>query len=240
MESGAKLLTSTDLAVVTSSQTEQYGAVGATGDGRRYRYVQFGGTVTSGNLLIAPTLVSNHQNIAVATAAAKGDATVNVTLGSTAATKDQYADGLLVIGVDGSGVPVTRRIKGNDAANSAASCNVYLYPSEPLLNALTTSNKVSLSPSLFNGVTASSTAGEPVGVAVNSGSANQFGWVQTYGPVGLVNDAGGSLSAGGLLEQSTSVAGAVAAGATAGNLVIGRVIQAAAASKAFLARVTLD
>lgn len=240
MESGAKILTSTDLAVVTSSKTEDFGSLGYTTDGRRFRYAQFGGNVTAGNLVIAPTLVANHQNIAVAAANNANDTSVLVTLGATAATQDQYAGGLLVVGVDGSGTPQTRRIKGNTVGNSGANITVYLDSREPLLYALTTSNKVSLSPALCNGVTASATAGVPVGVAVASATSGQFGWVQVYGPSVLVNDAGGSLSALGLLQQSTTVAGAVVAGATAGNLVIGHVIQAAAASKAFLAKVTLD
>jgi hypothetical protein len=240
MESGAKLLTSTDLAVVTSSKTEDYGSLGYTSDGRRFRYVQYGGNVTAGNLVIAPSLVANHQNIAVLAAANANDTLVQVTLGATAATQDQYAGGYLVVGNDGSGTPQTRRIKGNSAGGSGANITVYLDSREPLLTALTTSNKVSLSPALCNGVTASATAGFPVGVAVNTASSGQFGWVQVYGPTVLVNDAGGSLSALGLLQQSTSVAGAVVSGATAGNLVVGVVIQAASASKAFLAKVTLD
>lgn len=240
MESGAKLLTSTDLAVVTGSKTEEYGSLGYTVDGRRYRYGQFGGTVVPGNLVVAPTLVTNHQNIAVATAANINDTQVQVTLGATAATQDQYAGGLLVVGVDNSGTPVTRRIRGNTAGSSSGTITVLLDTREPLLYALTTSHKVSLSPALYNGVTASTTAGQPVGVAVNGATSGQFGWVQVYGPVGLVNDAGGSLSALGLLKQSTTVAGAVQAGASAGDLVIGNVVQGASASKAFLAKLNLD
>lgn len=240
MESGAKMLTTTDLAAVTATKQDDYGAVGVTKDGRRYRYVQFGGTVTAGNLLIAPALVSNHQNIAVAAAANAGDTAVSVTLGASAATADQYAGGSLVIGTDNSGVPVTRRIRGNTAGASNGTITVYLDTTEPLLFALTTSHKASLSPALCNGVTASSTAGIPVGVAVNSATSGQFGWVQVYGQVGLVNDAAGSLSALGLLKQSSTVAGAVVAGASAGDLVIGHVIQAAAASKSFLAKLNLD
>lgn len=240
MESGVRNLTATDLPVVTSQKLEDYGIVGATKDGRRYRYVQFGGTVTAGNLVIAPALVTNHQNIAVAAAANAGDTQVTVTLGATAATQDQYAEGLLTIGVDGSGVPVTRKIKGNSAGASSGTITVTLDSREPLLFALTTSNKVSLSPSLFNGVTASSTAGFPVGVAVNSATSGQYGWVQTYGPCGIVNDAAGSITANQLLAQSTTVAGAVVSGASAGTLVVAVAVQPAAASKAFLAKVTLD
>lgn len=240
MESGTKQLTSTDLTNVTSAKTEQYGAVGATGDGRRYRYVQYGGNVTGGNLVVAPTLVANHQNIAVQTAAPANATQVLVTLGATAATQDQYAEGLLTVGVDGSGVPITRKIKGNTAGNSGAVITVVLDGREPLTTALTTSNVVSLSPALFNGVAASTTAGTPVGVAVVSATSGQFGWVQVYGPAAVVNDAGGSVSANVLIKQSTTVAGAIVSGAAAGDISIGRTIQSVAASKATLALVNLD
>jgi hypothetical protein len=240
MESGVKQLTSTDLATTTASKQDNYGTVGATADGRRYRYVQFGGAVTAGNLVIAPTLVANHQNVSVQTAASINASQVLVTLGATAATADQYAEGLLVVGVDGSGVPVTRKIKGNTAGNASSVITVVLDGREPLLNALTTSNVVSLSPAMFNGVVASSTAGLPVGVAVVSASANSWGWVQTFGPVGVVNDAAGALVALGKLKQSTTVAGAVVASTAATDVQIGTVVQATAASKSGLIALNLD
>lgn len=240
MESGVKLVTTTDIASNTTSKQDTYGAVGATADGRRYRYVQFAGTVVAGNLVIAPSLVAGHQNVAVQTAAKAGDTQVLVTLGAAAATVDQYAEGLLVIGVDGSGVPITRKIKGNTSANASGVITVVLDGKEPLLFALTTTNVVSLSPSLFNGVAASSTAGFPIGFAVASAAANTWGWVQTYGPVGVVNDAAGALVALGKIKQSTTVAGAVVASSAATDVQIGTVLQATAASKSGLISANLD
>lgn len=240
MESGFKQLSSTDLAVVTTSKQGSYGDSGFTKDGRWYRYVQYAGTVTAGNLVIAPALVTAHQNISVQTAAAAGATTVYVTLGAAAATQDQYAEGYLTIGVAGSGVPVTRKIKGNTAGNSSAVIQVFLDGTEPLLNALTTSNVVSLSPSIYNGVTASTTAGVPVGVAVASAVANNWGWVQTQGPVAVVNDAAGSLSALGKVKQSTTVAGAVTTSSGATDVQLGTVIQPMNASAAGLVSLTMD
>lgn len=240
MESGVRQLTSTDLADVGSVKHEVYGTNGFTKDSRKYRYVQFGGTVTAGNLVVAPALVSAHQNCAVAAAAAAGATSVQVTLGAAAATQDQYAGGLLAVGVDGSGVPITRRVKGNTAGNSNATITVLLDSSEPLLFALTTSNVVSLSPSIYNGVTASTTSSVPIGVAVNSAVSGQFGWVQVGGPCNVVNDAAGALSALGNIKQSGTVAGAVVASSAATDIQIGYMIQAANASKAGLARLSLD
>lgn len=240
MESGVRELTQTDLAVVTAQKLEDYGVVGATKDGRRYRYVQYGSAVTAGNLVVAPALITNHQNIAVQTAAAAGATSVLVTLGATAATVDQYAEGLLVVGVDGSGTPVTRKIKGNTSGNSSTTITVFLDTKEPLLYALTTSNVVSLSPNIFNGVTASATAGLPVGISVLTSVINNWGWVQTYGPVGAVNDAAGTLSALGKVKQSTTVAGAIVASTVATDVQIGTVIQTTAASKSGLITLNLD
>lgn len=240
MESGVRQLTSTDLADITASKQELYGTIGLTADGRRYRYVQFGGTVVAGNVLMAPSLVTNHQNIAVQTAAPAGATSVLVTLGATAATADQYAGGHLVVGVDSSGVPITRKIRGNTSGNASATITVFLQTHEPLIFALTTSNVVSLSPSVYNSVTASSTAGLPVGVAVNSAASGQFGWVQTSGSCGIVNDAAGSLSALGKIKQSGTVAGAVVASSAATDIQLGHMVQAAAASKSALAMLDIN
>jgi hypothetical protein len=240
MESGARFLTATDLSTVTSTKQEAYGTVGATGDGRRFRYVQYGGTVTGGNLVIAPSLVANHQNVAVQTAAPIGATTVFVTLGATAATQDQYAEGSLIVGVAGSGVPQIRKIKGNTAGGSGAVIQVFLDGREPLITGLTTANVVSLSPSLFNGAVASSTAGLPIGVAVASTTANTWGWVQTYGPCQAVNDAGATLTALTKIKQSTTVAGAVVASAAATDVQVGTVVQSTAVSTAGLIVINLD
>jgi hypothetical protein len=109
-----------------------------------------------------------------------------------------------------------------------------------LTYALTTSNVVSLVPSRFNGVTASATAGFPVGIVLTSGTSGQFGWVQVYGETAIVNDAAGALSALGKIKQSTTVAGAVVASSAATDIQIGNMIGAAATSKAGVAFLNLD
>jgi hypothetical protein len=240
MESGVKLLTSTDLAQNTTTRQDTYGAVGATADGRRYRYVQFSGNVTGGSLVVATPLIANHQNLTVQKAANINDTTVFVTLGATAVTQDQYTEGLLVVGVDNSGVPVTRKIKGNTAGAASSVIQVALDGREPLLYALATNNVVSLSPSLFNGVATSATASYPLGFAVVSATANSFGWIQTFGLVGAVNDAAAALVANGRVKQSTTVAGAVVASTAATDIQIGTALQATNASKAGLVFVNLD
>jgi hypothetical protein len=242
METGIRTLTSGDLANVGNAATDDVGAVGQTADGRLYRYVKAGGAVAGGSLVVSAGTVANHLNAAVAAAAAAGVTQVSVTLGATAATQDQYAGGFLVVGTDGSGVAITRRIKGNTAGASAGTITVVLDSKEPLLFALTTSNKVSLIPARENGVVASSTTGDPVGITVNSLASGQYGWVQTYGPCAVTNDAAGALTALSKVAQSGTVAGAVVAVAAtaATTLSIGYMLQAAAASKSGLAQLQIN
>lgn len=240
METGIRTLTATDLSQYTPQKLEAFGAVAQTSDGRRFRYCGAGAGLTAGNLAIGASTTSGHLNVSVAVAAKANDTSVVVTLGAAAATADQYADGYLVVGVDGSGVPITRRIKGNTSGNASTQITVFLYQTEPLAFALTTSNVVSLVPNPFSSVTASSTAGNPAGVATSSIPSGNYGWIQVYGPCGLVNDAAGALSALGKLKQSTTVSGSVVNSTAATDIQIGYVIQPAAASKAFLAQLNMD
>lgn len=240
MESGIKTLTETDLNVTTTQKLESFGSIGQTRDGRRYRYAGAGGAVTGGNLVIAPSLTSAHQNCAVAAATLANATSLQVTLGAAAATQDQYAEGYLTVGVDGSGTPIVLKVRGNTAGASSSTITVNLETSNPLPVALTTSNVVSLAPSPHSSVTASATAGLPVGVAVVSIASGSYGWIQVYGPAPVVNDAAGSLSALGKIKQSATVAGAVLASSAATDIQVGQMIQAASASKAALALITID
>src|SRR3990167_1572884 len=104
-----------------------------TSDGRAFRYVKAGATaLVPGKLQDGPATVANHTNIAVASAAAAGATTVTVTLGATAATANQYANGVLAVNdVDGEGY--TYSIKSHPAADSQASLVLTLDDNEPIV-----------------------------------------------------------------------------------------------------------
>lgn len=241
METGIRTLTSGDLNQFTTTKQESFGARGETADGRRFRYCGAPSAVTAGQVLIAPSLTTAHQNLVIPAAVAAGSTSIVVTLGAAAATADQYEGGYLTIGTDGSGVPVTKKVRGNTSGNASAQITVFLDPKEPLPYALTTTNVASLAPSPYSAVAASATAGVPVGVAaISMPSGQSYGWVQSYGPCGVINDAAGSLSAVGKVKQSTTVAGSVVSGAAAADVPVGYMIQTAAASKSALAMITLD
>lgn len=181
----------------------------ATNDGRAYRYAKAGATaLVPGKLQQAPAEITNHQNLAVAAAAAIGATQVTVTLGATEATANQYAGGYLVTS-DATGEGYMYRIASHPAA--ALSTALVLTLEDPILVALTTSSEVDLVASPYNGVivnpaTASS---NPVGVAQFAIPANEYGWIQVAGPANVLAD--GTVVVGTSVVASNGTAGAVEA-----------------------------
>lgn len=240
METGIRTLTFNDLNTLTTVKQEQYGALGATADGRRFRYVGFGGTTTvaPGLLLTAAPVVANYQGLAVTavntggqTAAnlLAGSTTLVVTNGATAIVADQFAEGYLEV-LQTSGAnngPVVYRVRGNTAAANAATFTVFLESREPLRNATTLvagTDTVNLSQSDYSNVITSATANVPVGLTVvqvvNTASVSNWGWVQIGGHA-LVQEDATAVTVGGGIAQSTTTAGKVTASTASVNPVIG-------------------
>lgn len=198
----------------SSVQLMDLGALVSTADGREYRYVKAGGTaLVPGKLQQGPAVVANHQNIAVAAAAAIGATSVTVTLGATAATANQYAGGTMVVN-DVTGEGYTYTIKSHPAADASASLVITLEDDDAIRVALTTSSEVCLFPNLYNGVIVNPTTptNKPVGVAVKAITASYYGFIQTKGTVSCLNDS--ATAVGLALAPSQSVAGALKTGAT--------------------------
>lgn len=192
----------------TSSSTQQLplGTKGESKDGRIFRYCKADSTaLVAGKLQQHEAEVANHQNMAVGTAAAVGATTVQFTLGATAATANEYAEGYLSVN-DANGEGFTYKIKSHPAADSAASLTVTLE--DPIREALTTSSEVSLCNNPFKNVIVNPTTatGAAIGVAVHDLTASQYGWIQTRGPVAILNEAGTAVGLG--VASGTSVAGA--------------------------------
>jgi len=80
--------------VQTSTQKHKLGTEMVFVDGRKFRYVENGGSnITEGLLVASEAVVGNHdEDLAVATAST-GATSITVTLGATAAAKDLYAEG---------------------------------------------------------------------------------------------------------------------------------------------------
>lgn len=263
MDTGIRTLAEQDISVLSPTQLTQLGAMGATADGRKYRYVSFGGTTTiaPGLLVTAAALTANYQAMAITatTVTAATQVTANLALGamqlvltnstSTAITANQFAEGYVDIIVGGAAADTahyTYKVRGNTAAGAgnvtATYCTVYL--AEPLRN---TTNLVpgtdtaNLRINDWAAVNTSTTAALPVGLTVmpvpNTASVTNYGWVQTYGDCAVLNDAGGTITVGGAFGQSTTTAGNVKAATASTAPIIGITkiaISASTSAPAFL------
>lgn len=203
------------------------GASYVTPDGfRKFRYVKAGSSaLTAGLTVQAPAEDTADQNIA-ATAAAVGD--TSITTAAMTVTANQYAGGFVVVTVT-PGLANTYKIKSHAAYTAAAATFVL---ESPILVALTTSSRLDFIPNPYNGVIATPTtrSSSVVGVAVNDITASQYGWVQTWGPCPVTNDAAGALTVGVTVMPSSSVTGAVRL-ATAGNPVVGQAMTGIASGE---------
>lgn len=187
-----------DYNAISVNQLEVLGTTMPMVDGREWRYGFAGAAdLAPGKIaqVAANAATANHQNLAVSPALAVGDKKIGVTLGATAAAADLYKDGF-VHGYDASGVGQTLRIKGHPAINSAAAGVLRL--ADPVLIAMTTSGKVSLSRSPYAAAVISdhtATTGLIIGVPAVTITAAWYGWFQVQG-------------LGSVLTNGTPVAGA--------------------------------
>lgn len=240
MQQGIRTLTDSDLGVLTTSKQEEYGAVGATGDGRRYAYVSFGGTSTiaPGQVVVAQAITNTtagYQGLTITAVGTGGQVTANLakgstkivlTNGATAITQDQFAEGHLDVLVGALGITssASYKIVGNSKAAGSGYVTVYLEEALRNTTALVPGTDIcNLQVSPYAAVNISSTAALVVGVTVcpvpNTASVTNYGWVQTFGEATCVNDANAVVTVGGSFGQSTTTAGAVIT-ATASTLPI--------------------
>ena len=192
--------------------------------GRGFRFCKAGAAnLDPGKLTVAATVVANHENIAVAASAAIGVSQITVTLGATAATENQYADGFITIN-DATGEGISYRISGHAAA--ALSTALVVTLAEPIKVALTTSSEASLQASPWSAVVISATdqLDLPTGIPNVTITAGQFGWLQTKGFCAALADE--ILAVGTTLTIGTGVAGAVEAADLIGEPIVGMAVQA--------------
>jgi len=194
-------------------------------DGRVFVYAKAGsGALSAGKLCVAPTIVANHVNQSIGAAAAVGDKTVYVDLGATAMTKNQYAEGYLIIN-DAAGEGHLYKIRANDAGDaSASSVKVELY--DAIRDALTTSSEYTLMKHPYDSVVVSATdqADTPVGVPPIDVTAGHYFWIQTWGCHPLLADE--TLAIGKALTIGSSTAGSAEVVDAVAEPLVGYAIQA--------------
>ena len=211
-------------------------------DGRTFRFVENGGTLlVAGNVIQAEAPGANFDELVVPSAAAIGSDTVTVTLGSSAATVDLFAEGYLFV-EDDAGESFLYPVRSPPAAATTASLVVTIWNSIQV--ALTTSSTVLLLKSLYKDVIQMPTTGtgDIVGVAVKAIAADEYGWIQTHGPCGVLTD--GTLVVGQHIRASDGVAGAVEPlnrdGTGEDEAALGRVISVSAPPEQSLCYLTIE
>ena len=209
METGIRTLTNTQITDHSTSKQETLGARGQTADGRRFVYALSDSSagLAAGKLGVAAAVTANHVNRSLDSTSpvAVGSTYVVVSVGATAVTADQYADGYLIVR-DGTGKGQALRISGNASVSSAGGA-VRVQLADPVAITLSTSDsKVDLA-SPFSGVVASTTLSRAIGVPLVTLAAGEYGWLQTNGTAAVLSD--GVITKGYEAVQSTSVAGAV-------------------------------
>ena len=195
-------------------QEADLGSRAVTSDGREFRYVKAGGTaLVPGKLQQAPAEITDHQNLAPTANATASTVTpvytFTVTLGGTAVTANQYAEGWAII-TTSTGEGYQYQISSHPAADASATLAITL--ADPLLaNLATSTTKVDLVSNPYKGVIVNpaSASSAPIGVAVYAIPASNYGWIQTKGIASVLAD--GSVTVGTAVVASNATAGAVEA-----------------------------
>lgn len=235
METGYRVLTSTDLNQLDTVKNDQYGALGVTSDGRQFRYVKFGGTATiqPGFLLVGPAAPANSTALAITATGTGGQVAGNLLAGSrtlvitnssTAVTADEFQYIEINVGGASSTASYSLRLEGNTAA-AATTGYVTLTLADPLPASITTlvpgTDIVNLVVSKYNGCTASTTGNAPVGVTttqiVNTASVTYYGWVQTIGQA-IVKATAATIGLGIAQDLSGTAGYVIVTAATTGNI----------------------
>ena len=198
--------------VQTSSQKHKVGTRMAFDDGRVFRYVEVGGSdIAAGAVVQAAAGVANHDMDLAITTAASGVTSVTVTLGSTAATANQYKDGFLYINDGGTGEGHVYKIKSNAAGDSAGTCVITLEEDDETVTALTNGTHLAgLAVNTYSNVIISPTtvSNIAIGTAPRLLTTNYYGWIQTWGQAAVLANAAG------VIGQHVRVGGASTAGGT--------------------------
>lgn len=206
-------------------------------DGSVYRYAHMGAATNRGLVVsqdLSETSVADTDNavIAPASAVAVSDSTIKPgALGSTyvqltlaAITANQFRGGKFVT-TDDTGEGYTYDIIGNTATDDPATGDIRISLAQQLQVALDVTSDISIRGNQYSDLEAA-TAGTDEAVAgvtcSTTTAALPYGWIQTKGVVGALQD--GAVSLGDIVTLSDGVAGAVqtmgGGGAAVGDLIV--------------------
>jgi hypothetical protein len=198
----------------TSTQRQRLGTEMQFVDGRKFRYVEVGGTaITEGLLVAAEAVVGNHdEDLVVTTSPSAGDTTIGITLGGTAAAKDLYAEGYLFFNVPilatSANPHEMYKIKSHAAVSSSGTGTFTIDEEDGFTTAVTAGTETAgliKSPYKDVIVAPAAVAGRFVGVTTRSMTADYFGWIQVAGIATVAID--GTPAVGTVVGASSNHAG---------------------------------
>jgi len=205
----------------SSEQKHPLGTVGLMNDGRAYRYGQAAtaADLAPGKICIAPDITTNHEDCAVNTFTI-GDRTIDVTLGATAITGNEYEEGFVNI-TDETGQGIMYKIKRCPPTDSEGEVTITLE--EPIRVTAAAATTVTLYRNKYRDivVSASTKTDLPVGVPNVTIAADYYGWFQIKGPCSVLNDETTTVVAGTPVVIGAVTAGAVEVAAADTEAVVG-------------------
>lgn len=197
----------------SSTEARPLGTRMYTPGGRVFRRTKAGATaLTIGTLVRRPEREEFHCDLAVAAAVAIDALVVTATLTGAATVADEYEGGILYVN-DGAGQGYSYNVVGNTAAAKAGTVSVDINDG-PIV-ALTTSSKVTLIKSKYNGVLTSEFGvnEQPIGLVPCAVTAGYHFWMQTAGPAVALQE--GALYENCSVGPSAKTKGAVSAATVA-------------------------
>jgi hypothetical protein len=174
-------------------------------DGRVFYYALNVEALTAGLLCFSkPTHADNTAMVTTTASAAVGAKTISsMTVGGTAITVNEFAEGWLIT-QKVSGTGNCYKIKSHTSGTSAGTnLDIVLY--DPLVQAIATTTEVTFAYNPFYKVLSGTAVvtSPPAGVALRAFTSAYYGWLQTWGVCAIQHDEAGSLTIGMRVHAST-------------------------------------
>lgn len=227
---GAGGFNSTDPTLVNSAILLPLGTVVETKHGRAYRWCMVGPVaLVAGNVNQSTPVIPLHL-ANTPPAVPVGATSFLYTPGATAAPANNYAEGYLQVDT-APGNGYTYSVIGHQAITASTPFLLNLSAADPIQVALTPTSRVGLIANTFQNVIQMPVVatGTMAGVSTYVISANQNGWLQTWGPCSvLMSD---TTAVGLSVGAPAATAGACVAYAAATTTSLGQMMQTAVATK---------
>lgn len=189
-----------------------------TRDGRVFKFAKIGAVAAvAGSVYQSPVVVPNHLAQTPAAAAVGATSVVITTLGATAATENQYAEGWLQVDTT-PGNGIMYGINSHLANAGSAALTVNLEKDDAIQVALTTASRVGLIMNPYSAIiiTPTTATGIIVGVPLVAAAISAYCWIQTWGPCPvLINGTPGN---GVAVVNGATTAGSVDVAAVAAEI----------------------